>query len=272
MLFVKTNFLKQIARVEHFMRRTLGMASGSEKVHLERKGELYLGTTASGARWHVPYNNPALVSWALNFRSRNIRFESNELLEEGDFVVDVGSCTGEYTLYAAECVGSTGRVLAFEPDPKYYQALVANAKLYGFDWVECKNVACGPKAGEMQLHRIENAMGGGSLDEEYLEQYSGIITGTMSVPVTTLDAEYSKFDKGLIKVLAVTANNYEYDILTAGNEMLRRTKYLMYQSIHHDKICRLVEGLGFVLVEQLSQGQSPAGQDIVVALHENKCI
>ena len=37
-------------------------------------------------------------------------------LEPGMVVVDAGGCLGEFTLYASQCVGETGRVIMLEPD------------------------------------------------------------------------------------------------------------------------------------------------------------
>ena len=47
-------------------------------------------------------------------------------LEPGMTVVDVGANIGYYTVHAAHAVGSTGRVHAFEPDPRTAESLRAN--------------------------------------------------------------------------------------------------------------------------------------------------
>ena len=38
--------------------------------------------------------------------------------QPGETVVDAGGCFGEFTIFAAKCVGPTGRVLMLEPDPR----------------------------------------------------------------------------------------------------------------------------------------------------------
>ena len=56
-------------------------------------------------------------------------FETNEkkilskYISEGDVVVDVGACLGYYTLFFRSLVGKTGKVIAFEPDPRYFTLL-----------------------------------------------------------------------------------------------------------------------------------------------------
>ena len=62
--------------------------------------------------WIVPFNDPSLVSWVRSFIGLYVRFEGKNLIHEGEFVVNIGACTGEYTIYAAKNVGQTGKVLA----------------------------------------------------------------------------------------------------------------------------------------------------------------
>lgn len=63
------------------------------------------------------------------------------LLEPGMTVVDAGAHVGYYTLLAARCVGPTGRVYAFEPEPENYAVLKKNLELNGY-----RNVWPLPKA------------------------------------------------------------------------------------------------------------------------------
>ena len=57
------------------------------------------------------------------------------LLRTGDVFVDVGANIGYFSVLAASCVGDTGKVFAFEPDPENFRLLVANTALNG---VECR--------------------------------------------------------------------------------------------------------------------------------------
>ena len=49
-----------------------------------------------------------------------------QLLGPGDVFADVGANWGYYTLAAASFVGETGRVVAFEPEPRLFALLEAN--------------------------------------------------------------------------------------------------------------------------------------------------
>src|SRR5262249_21706914 len=50
------------------------------------------------------------------------------LLRPGDTVIDAGANIGMITLLAARCVGPTGCVLSFEPNPDAFRRLVAAAE------------------------------------------------------------------------------------------------------------------------------------------------
>ncbi len=50
-------------------------------------------------------------------------------LQKGDIVVDAGGYSGFFTMYAGKKVGSTGKVIVFEPDPFNYTLLKKNIRL-----------------------------------------------------------------------------------------------------------------------------------------------
>ncbi|MEP5766495.1 MAG: FkbM family methyltransferase [Halieaceae bacterium] len=55
-----------------------------------------------------------------------------ECLQPGDNFLDAGANIGYFSVLAANCVGEAGRVYAFEPEPRNFQLLLANAELNGF--------------------------------------------------------------------------------------------------------------------------------------------
>jgi FkbM family methyltransferase len=73
------------------------------------------------------------------------------LLSPGMTVVDVGANWGYFTLLAASRVGPTGRVVAFEPDPRMFRLLERNLALNAFPHVEALPVAAGRSAEALTL-------------------------------------------------------------------------------------------------------------------------
>jgi FkbM family methyltransferase len=74
-------------------------------------------------------------------------------LREGDVVVDIGANLGAFTVLAASRVGASGRVYAYEPDPRTCERLVANVRLNGLKNVVVENAAVGAAAGEAVFYR-----------------------------------------------------------------------------------------------------------------------
>lgn len=63
-------------------------------------------------------------------------------IQPGDLVVDIGAYCGDYTMVFGLLAGPTGKVIAFEPNPKTFRVLQENAALNSdlCDF-ECHNVA-----------------------------------------------------------------------------------------------------------------------------------
>jgi FkbM family methyltransferase len=72
-------------------------------------------------RWHVSDKRvEMLFPWYPYLAFRDIEGYLKEGAfrpREGETVIDVGGCFGEFTLFASKCVGPTGRVIMLEPDP-----------------------------------------------------------------------------------------------------------------------------------------------------------
>ncbi|HYR07233.1 MAG TPA: FkbM family methyltransferase [Longimicrobium sp.] len=72
-------------------------------------------------------------------------------LPSGGTFVDVGANWGYFTLVAAHAVGSAGRVVALEPDPRVHAELAANLARNGIRNVAALAVAASDRAGEATL-------------------------------------------------------------------------------------------------------------------------
>jgi FkbM family methyltransferase len=72
-------------------------------------------------------------------------------LPPGGTFVDVGANWGYFSLVAAHAVGSAGRVVALEPDPRVHAELAANLARNGIRTVAALAVAASDRAGEATL-------------------------------------------------------------------------------------------------------------------------
>lgn len=132
----------------------------------------------------------------------------NNNLEEGDRVLDAGSYPGEFSVYAANKVGPSGKVVAMEPDPSNLEHMRNVAQINDVD-----NLEIVPRG-------LFNFEGTASFNVSPANLGSGIDqSGEIEVPVTTLDRvnrEHGPFD--LIKM---DIEGAEIQALLGGEEAIQ---------------------------------------------------
>ena len=84
-------------------------------------------------------------------------------LKQGSTVIDIGAHIGYYTLLFARAVGSTGKVIAVEPDPQNLSLLRKNISANGYENVEVLPYAASDISGEEFLYVREKKSTGHSL-------------------------------------------------------------------------------------------------------------
>lgn len=83
-------------------------------------------------------------------------------LRPGDVVVDIGANTGYYSLLWSRTVGSTGRVISYEPVPSIFAELQSNLHENSTTNVEAHPVALGEHVGTTEVYRASAANIGNS--------------------------------------------------------------------------------------------------------------
>ena len=89
---------------------------------------------ARGLRWRRSKRNVVAEYWLGTFEPL-VQRTIAEGLSPGDTFFDVGSHSGFHSLIGARAVGSTGLVVAIEPDPANAAEIEAQAALNGFDHI-----------------------------------------------------------------------------------------------------------------------------------------
>jgi FkbM family methyltransferase len=109
-------------------------------------------------------------------------------LRPGMVVVDGGAHIGLYTLLAAERIGSTGHVLAFEPDPYNYRALLRNIANHGASNVSARQMALADVPGSAEFFHSSGTISGSLIERGDV----GPMTPS-PVPTTTIDREVDPY-------------------------------------------------------------------------------
>ncbi len=130
-------------------------------------------------------------------------------LRPGDTVADVGANVGLYSVAAAQRVGPSGRVSAFEPDAENFEGLRENVALNGVrDRVEVLGAAVGATDGTAQFaagrgleSRITTSVGAGEpvelmcLDSVFADRRVDVV----KIDVEGFEAEVIKGATGLLR-------------------------------------------------------------------------
>jgi FkbM family methyltransferase len=85
-------------------------------------------------------------------------------IRKGDVILDVGANIGFHTLYFAELTGINGKVIAFEPVPHNFEALVNNIRLNSNQHIESHNIALSNRNESLKIAADVNSTNPGSFN------------------------------------------------------------------------------------------------------------
>lgn len=147
-------------------------------------------------------------------------------LKPGFNVLDIGANIGSHSIAYSQAVGPTGRVWAFEPNPKTYEALAYNMAKFCPDNVKCMRVGLSDQPGVFRIKQSENV--GASmlfpLDEENAAQ--------AETTVVTLDDVFLEDCGVRIDFLKADVEGYESRVLRGGERLIRRDKPIMWIEVN----------------------------------------
>ena len=154
---------------------------------------------------------------------------TKKLLAPGDVFVDGGANIGLFTLAAAAQVGTTGKVIAFEPAREVRLRLTQNVALNRLIQVEVVPFALSSAAGEATFRTFDIA--GAGLN--HLGPSNGESGNVEAVTLTTLDAAVGATDRRRLKLLKLDLEGAEHAALRGASEILR--------DVHPDIIIEIEE-------------------------------
>jgi FkbM family methyltransferase len=154
-----------------------------------------------------------------------IRFV-RQSLRPGQVAVDIGCHKGAYTYWMRRCVGPSGAVYAFEPQPGQVAYLREAFSVMGYDNVELVPMAVSEKCGQLPLYTPTVSTHFASLEvgprsRGGLQGAARLATATSSllVDVTTLD-KFFTHDRKPPHFLKIDVEGHELSVLEGGRRTL----------------------------------------------------
>jgi FkbM family methyltransferase len=181
-------------------------------------------------------------------------------------IVDIGSQTGLYTLYAKFLPLST--FYSFEPFESSFNELNKNIKLNGITNVNTFNLAIAHKESEMVLNTCKSHNGLHTLGETPLR-----FSDSLPIKVKTIDLDTFFSDKS-IDFIKIDTEGYEYFILLGGMNVIKKYKpiiQLEWQPINM-KQCGVSEYMLNNLIEELGYEKTYIQREELIIEHKNKLI
>jgi|SRR5437899_4522421 len=169
-----------------------------------------------GLRLTLNRGGPAALIYYQGFSEPDTAALVRAYLKPGMVFVDVGAHIGEYALLAAQRVGRTGEVHAFEPNPLVFAVLAENVRLNGLDQIV------------MRPWAVSSAEGDVAFDLHPEPALSALASGAAStdrarhverVPAVTLDGYLAGRRADLIKI---DVEGAELLVVRGGRSLLAR--------------------------------------------------
>ena len=140
-------------------------------------------------------------------------------IHSGDIVVDIGARIGYYTLQFANLVGPTGKVYAFEPEPKNFELLKKNVQINKYDNVVLIQKIVSDKDGIVEFFISKFDSIGNKLFK------SNEAGSSIKIESTTLD-EYFKDLKEKIDFIKMDIQGGEGKAILGMKNLLKENKNL----------------------------------------------
>jgi FkbM family methyltransferase len=163
-----------------------------------------------------------------------------QLLRPGMFVVEAGANIGSHTVFLAQVVGVTGRVLAFEPQRILFQTLCANLALNSITNVDCRQAAVGDSPGELRVP---------CLDYGKQQNFGALALGGHAEGETVAVVTVDSFGLSQCHLIKIDVEGMEKSVLDGARATIERCQPILYlENERKDRsadLIRAIDGLGY---------------------------
>jgi FkbM family methyltransferase len=170
-------------------------------------------------------------------------------LTPGDTFVDIGANIGQHSLFASQVVGSSGKVISFEPIPRIYEQFKKSVDFNNFKNIDVYNLGCGSKQEELEIFSAANAGASSIID-------SSRDTDKEKIRLVTADSILEKYEK--VSFIKIDVEGYEYFALQGLEKTIKKYRpkmlieyspfyYRLFDSSHGQKIIELLKNSDYLI-------------------------
>jgi FkbM family methyltransferase len=165
-------------------------------------------------------------------------------LRSGDTFVDIGANEGYFSVVGAKLVGSTGTVVAAEPQARLKPVLVKNFQLNGIEYVKLVDCAISDQSGTNELY-ISPDLSTGSTGFYRRTKYK---VPVQTVETITLAELFRRSRIDCAHVLKMDIEGFEYEAILGSQELFveKRIKVLALD-LHPDYLEKRGQGVEKIL-------------------------
>src|SRR5258706_7056201 len=136
---------------------------------------------------------------------------------EGSVCLDIGANIGVHTIVMSALVGNSGQVFAYEPESHNFRLLKHNLRINQATNTIARKQAIGKTEGICSLALNPTNYGDHRISTAKNE------TGTVQdVPITTIDSALGALPSGVIKLIKIDVQGYEYQVIQGMTDILER--------------------------------------------------
>jgi FkbM family methyltransferase len=159
----------------------------------------------------------------LGYSQLNVPRFLKKALHEDSVFIDVGANQGEFSVLACKYLPQ-GKVIAFEPHPAMYKALVDNLQLNQFNNYQTFNFGLYEEEGELNLYTSTSTEVEGAWNEGLFSGFKSSERDVLSetVPVHTLDTVINSLSLDKLDVIKVDIEGSELPVLRGAKDCLQR--------------------------------------------------
>ena len=148
---------------------------------------------------------------------RKVTWLVQKVLQPGDTAIDIGANLGLMSFKMLERVGTSGKVIAFEPQSRMIGYLQQSINHNGIENLYLQKMGLADKIDRLRLSIPEHNAGAASFSSETGRRFE-------DVPVTTLDEFSRGHNLNDVRLIKIDVEGFEPQVFSGGKEFFAKVK------------------------------------------------